>query len=223
MSSETSITDYVFDSCAAISSLIDSGHEKEGRDDLIKLLDYHNQNQIPYSSLVNHLIREVGLYPYMREEYSLWQDKYVKNLFNADVGCGFDVTLHREQYALLKKLLDGKDIAVSAPTSFGKSFVVDAFIKMNHPNNVMIIVPTIALTDETRRRIYKKFAREYNIITTSDEELGDKNIFIFPQERALGYANKVQELDLLIIDEFYKSSSDFEPERSPYLVKAIYY
>ena len=45
-----------------------------------------------------------------------------------------------------------RNIAVSAPTSFGKSFVIDAFIKIRKPKNVIIIVPTIALTDETRRR-----------------------------------------------------------------------
>lgn len=129
--------------------------------------------------------------------------------------------LHREQYKLLKALLDNKNIAVSAPTSFGKSFVVDAFIKLKKPHNVMIIVPTIALTDETRRRIYKKFSQQYNIITTTDAELAERNIFIFPQERAIHYVDKLESLDILIIDEFYKSSKLFEKDRAANLIKAI--
>ena len=89
------------------------------------------------------------------------------------------LTLHREQSKLLRLLLEGKNLAISAPTSFGKSFVIDAFIAIKRPKNIVIIVPTIALTDETRRRIYKKFSSEYKIITTSDVEISDKNIFIF--------------------------------------------
>ena len=85
----------------------------------------------------------------------------------------------------------------------------------------MIIVPTIALTDETRRRLYKKFASEYKIITTAEAEIAEKNIFIFPQERAINYLNKVEQFDIMIIDEFYKASSKFDKERSASLVKAI--
>ena len=128
---------------------------------------------------LNSLIRKVGLYPYMDIDSADWQDAFVYNLFKADVGLNEDKALHREQYRLLSSLLEGKNIAVSAPTSFGKSFVIDAFIKIKKPQNVAIIVPTIALTDETRRRLYKKFAKDYNIITTTDVQLGEKNIFIF--------------------------------------------
>lgn len=85
----------------------------------------------------------------------------------------------------------------------------------------MIIVPTIALTDETRRRLQKKFSDKYKIITTSDVELSGKNIFIFPQERSFGYIDKIENLDILIVDEFYKASDKFDKERSPSLLNAI--
>ena len=39
------------------------------------------------------------------------------------------------------------------------------------------------------------------IITTSDVDLSDKNIFIFPQERAINYLNKVERFDIMIIDD----------------------
>lgn len=211
----------VFDQCHIINGLLISNQENEARQELIKLLDYHNNNDLEYNPLVNHLIRETGLFPYLEPETSNWEERFIYNAFKVDVGEEKPLTLHREQSFLLKRLLEGKNIAVSAPTSFGKSFVIDAYIKIKKPNNVLIIVPTLALTDETRRRLYKKFAHEYKIITTSDVELSDKNIFIFPQERAMNYINIVESFDIMIVDEFYKASSKFDKERSPSLIRAM--
>lgn len=211
----------VFDQCHIINELLIGKQENEARQELIKLLDYHQTNKLDYNPLVNHLIRETGLFPYLEPETSNWEERFIYNAFKVDVGEEKPLTLHREQSFLLKSLLEGRNIAVSAPTSFGKSFVIDAYIKIKKPNNVLIIVPTLALTDETRRRLYKKFAHEYKIITTSDVELSDKNIFIFPQERAMNYINIVESFDIMIVDEFYKASSKFDKERSPSLIRAM--
>lgn len=210
----------IFDECQKINMLIEESKEKTARNELIRLLDHLNRNNIAYDNLVNHLIRRLGLYPYIKENSATWEDRFIYEAFKVNVGdkC---LTLHREQSRLLKLLLEGENLAISAPTSFGKSFVIDAFIAIKRPKNVMIIVPTIALTDETRRRIYIKFSSEYKIITTSDVDIAEKNIFIFPQERAISYINKLHEIDMLIIDEFYKASPQFDKKRSPALLKAI--
>lgn len=213
--------DYVFDKCREINNLLLANNENEARDELIRLLDYHIKNGIEYTPLVNHLIRELGLFPYMDETTATLQDQFVCNLFKVDVGMDEEKTLHIDQYRLLRGLVDGDNIAVSAPTSFGKSFVIDAFIKIRQPKNVMIVVPTIALMDETRRRLYKKFSDEYAIITTAEAEIGEKNIFVFPQERALTYERRIGHLDVLIVDEFYKSSKLLDKERSDALIEAI--
>lgn len=211
----------VFDRCHLINEHLIGNQDNKARQELIKLLDYHNTNELAYNPLVNHLIRETGLFPYIEPETSNWEERFIYNAFKVDVGEAKPLTLHREQSFLLKSLLEGKNIAVSAPTSFGKSFVIDAYIKIKKPNNVLIIVPTLALTDETRRRLYKKFAHEYKIITTSDVKLSGKNIFIFPQERAMNYINIVESFDIMIVDEFYKASSKFDKERSPSLIRAM--
>lgn len=213
--------DIVFEHCRNINGLLISNQENQARQELIKLLHFHKENEIDYTPLVNHLIRETGLFPYLELETSNWEERLVYEAFRVDVGEDIPLTLHREQSYLLKRLLDGKDIAVSAPTSFGKSFVIDAFIRIKNPKNVLIIVPTIALTDETRRRLYKKFSSKFKIITTSDVEPGDKNIFIFPQERAINYLNLIDRFDIMVVDEFYKASKNFDRERSPSLIKAI--
>ncbi len=211
----------VFEDCQKINELLISNKENTARQELIKLLDFHKRNSIEYTPLVNHLIRETGLFPYLEPSSSNWEERYVYNAFKVDVGEKVPLTLHREQSLLLKQLLQGKSIAVSAPTSFGKSFVIDAFIKIKKPKNVLIIVPTLALTDETRRRLYRKFASEYKIITTSDVQLAEKNIFIFPQERAMSYYKIVDNFDIMIVDEFYKAGKKFDKERSPSLLRAM--
>lgn len=221
---------YIFEKCAEINNLLNENYsqELEARNQLIKLLDYHKKNNIQRSELVNHLIRQTGLYPYLCENPSddmvieniHWQDRFVYEAFKVDTG-GKDVTLHREQSNILKQLLSGENLAVSAPTSFGKSFIIDAFISLKKPDNVVIIVPTIALMDETRRRLCKKFSNRYKIITTAEATLSEKNILIFPQERALSYIDLLQNIDMLIVDEFYKASSVFDKERSPALINTI--
>lgn len=212
---------YIFNQCKEINNHLDLNNEDKARNQLILLLDYMKSNSIEYSPIVNHLIRLAGLYPYINTDNAILEDRLIYDIFKVDTGSEEPLTLHREQSSLLKKLLDGKNLAISAPTSFGKSFVIDSFISIKKPNNILIIVPTIALTDEVRRRIYKKFSHEYKIITTADVELSDKNIFIFPQERAIGYIDVIKSLDLLVIDEFYKASFDFDKERSSTLQKVI--
>lgn len=184
-------------------------------------MDKLQREQIEYTPLVNHLIREVGLYPYIDCSTALWEDQVVVEAFKANVGEEKPVTLHSAQSRVLKRLLAGDNIAVSAPTSFGKSFIIDAFIAIRKPENVVIIVPTIALADETRRRIEHKFSRHYKIITTTDATLAEANILIFPQERSFAYIGKLEKIDMLIVDEFYKVSSMFDDERSSSLLSAI--
>jgi len=215
------LEDRIFQTYHAVNDLLTDFNEPQARSELIKLLSVMQKEKVEYSELTNSLIRQCGLLPYMKAESCSTLDRVVYDAFKTDVGLSSEMTLHREQSSLLKQLLEGKNIAISAPTSFGKSFVIDAFISINSPRNVVIIVPTISLTDETRRRIYQKFSTEYKVITTTDCELGEKNIFIFPQERANSYLGKIKEIDILIIDEFYKASIKYDKERSPSLIKAI--
>lgn len=206
--------------CSEINDLIEAGNDLAARNMLIRLLGDLDRSKAPYPQVLNQLVRSVGLYPYLQLENASWDQKFVHEAFAVDVG-NRTATLHREQSTVLSKLLSGKSIAVSAPTSFGKSFIIDAFIAAKRPDTVVIIVPTIALMDETRRRLYKKFSRDYGIVTAPDTPLEARNILIFPQERAFGYIRKLKKIDLLVIDEFYKASIYHDKERAPSLIKAI--
>jgi hypothetical protein len=109
----------IFEQCQKINELLIADKENDARQELIRLLDFHKKNQIEYTPLINHLIRETGLFPYLEPETSNWEERFVYDVFKVDVGEEEPLTLHREQSLLLKQLLEGKNIAVSAPTSFG--------------------------------------------------------------------------------------------------------
>lgn len=201
----------VFGKCSEINDLLNKGLTEEARSEVIKLLQRSKGDLSPYEELVNHLIREVGLYPYIQSENASWEDAFAYEAFKVNTGVK-EETLHLAQSEVLSALLKGESIAVSAPTSFGKSFVIDAFVAIREPQNVVIIVPTIALADETRRRLYRKFSSRYKIITTTSESLAERNILILPQERAFAFIDSLEEIDILIVDEFYKASTAFEKE-----------
>ena len=125
-----------YEKLESISKLINSNNEKKAREELIVLLEHEDK---PYSNLLNHLLREVGLYPYIDYDDATWYDKIICELFKTDIGAEENKILHREQGAVLKELLSGKDVVLSAPTSFGKSFIIDALIAAKQPNIIVII------------------------------------------------------------------------------------
>lgn len=204
----------LFDECKKINLLFNEGNDNEAREKLIELLDKIQSNNSIIDSepkehltFLAHLIRKSGIYPYLKDylNYSIFEDLLVYSAFETNIN-NEDIILHREQSRILKLLLKGENIVLSAPTSFGKSYIIDALIsiKKSEMDNILIIVPTIALLDETRRRIYSKFKSDYNIITTSNQNPHGRNIYILTQERALLYINRIYELNLFIVDEFYK-------------------
>lgn len=211
----------IFEKCIVINDLLNDNKKKDARNEVIKLLDKLHGDKHSYTPFLNHLIREVGLFPYMGLEHADWQDRFVYEAFKSNVGEQDNRVLHIEQSQVLKQLLKGDSIAVSAPTSFGKSFIVDAFIAIKKPKVVVLIVPTVALADESRRRLQRKFSSSYKIITTTDASIEGNNIFVFPQERAFAYIDVLTEIDILIVDEFYKASAVFDDQRSSVLLNTM--
>ena len=215
------LNDDIFTRCSEINDKLNEGCVSEARAMVIKLLDCLEKDNDSYMPLINHLVREVGLYPYMNPETSNWEDRFAYEAFKTDIGEDKKYALHLDQSLVLKRLLLGDSIAVSAPTSFGKSFIIDAYIAIKRPNIVVDIVPTVALADETRRRLTHKFGDEHKIITTTDATVAEKSIFVFPQERAFAYIQILEVIDILIVDEFYKASAKYDDSRSSTLLNTM--
>ncbi|WP_416224429.1 hypothetical protein [Acinetobacter tandoii] len=72
---------------------------------------------------------------------------------------------------------------VSAPTSFGKSLLIEEIIASNKFKNIVTIQPTLALLDETRQKL-KKYENYKLIVKTSQNSSLEKgNIYLFTAER----------------------------------------
>lgn len=110
-----------------------------------------------------------------------------------------DYILHSSQARVLRRLLEGESIILSAPTSFGKSLLIDVIISAKNFNNVVLIVPTLALVEETRRRM-SRFIGQYSVITSNNQKISEKNIFVFTQERFLSMESEMPDIDFFAID-----------------------
>lgn len=103
---------------------------------------------------------------------------------------------------------------LSAPTSFGKTFLTYEIIKKMNYSNILLIFPTISLLSENYMKLTcDKFFESYKIHTLSEiraEELGEKNIFIYTPERYLSFLdNNSKYFEFTFIDEIYKIDNDF--------------
>ena len=193
-----------------------------GRNLLIRVLD--NWNNIPesYKTILTDLISAAGFYPYIQE----------MNLSIDDVGEEIRMAYHKsdnlenkffhaEQKHIDELIKKHVNVIVSAPTSFGKSMLIEEVVASREYSNIVIIQPTLALLDETRRKL-KKYTDRYKIIVKTTQEFSSTkgNIFLLTAERVLEYPN-MPPIQLLVIDEFYKLSSTRRDNRSSILNTAF--
>lgn len=106
---------------------------------------------------------------------------------------------------------------LSAPTSFGKTFLLKEIIYRHYENynNIVIVLPTVALLIEVTEEIddfNEKHSLGYTIYNSiyRDLELSERNIFILTPERVLRLLAIVPdiELDFFFFDEIYKIDED---------------
>lgn len=176
------------------------------RDLIIRLLPHKALLSDGYDDLLDALVREVGLYPYADQRKNTGIEEQM--LFEAHRvhGVRQEWFFHSLQLSVFQEIMNGRNVVLSAPTSVGKSLVIDAVLATRVHKKAVIIVPTIALIDETRRRITATLGGTHDIIThPSQVRLGDgrPTVYVLTQERALG-RNDLENTDFFVIDEFYK-------------------
>jgi hypothetical protein len=197
----------------AAAEIAEQGIEADAaRDVVIRLLALSEQRAddlADFRPMIEALTREVGLFPYIDTSVASLSDLIAREAFRSESDP--DLVFHIEQQRIFNSLLLGKNVVASAPTSFGKSLIIDSMIGQPHIQRAAIIVPTLALLDETRRRILQKIGPTTSIIFHRSQGIppNGKVIFIGTQERLLDRTD-IRSLDLLIVDEFYKA----DPSRS---------
>ena len=170
------------------------------------------------------LIEGFGFYPYLKEGgdldlAALIRREYHKSQFVNKQGNS--VLFHYEQKLLEEKINKKQNLVVSAPTSFGKSLLIEEFVARRKYENILIIQPTLALIDETRRKL-NHYSDYYNIVVNTHQKIGEKNLFILTSERVLDIFPNINDIDLFIIDEFYKIANSKKDDRVSHLNIAFY-
>lgn len=204
---------------ASFTNKLYKENEHDGRDIIIRILDKCDGFHEGCKVFLNDLIEIYGLYPYVDDKlltgssslrYELHKSPYLK-----------DVYLHNEQFEISAALQSDKSVVLSAPTSFGKSLLIEEVIASKKYENIVIIQPTLALLDETRKKL-TKYKNDYKVIvSTSQEPSNAGNIFLFTGERVVEY-NMFPKIDFFIIDEFYKLSLKREDDRAITLNSALH-
>ncbi len=215
-------------SFAKITSVLLRNNEDKGRKIIIYVLD--NWVKFPDETIEiwTDIIESAGFYPYLEKLENEIENFKFNNLAGeirkeSHFSENLDGKYFHEEQKYLKKILDdGKNLIVSAPTSFGKSLLIEEIVASNKFKNIVIIQPTLALLDETRKKL-KKYKEKYKIIVRTSQEPSEEkgNLFLLTAERVMEY-QKLPQIDFFVIDEFYKLSAKRDDERSDVLNNAFY-
>lgn len=170
--------------------------------------------------IIDGLVRERGLFPYLAG-VRLGEADLLALEMHRPLDFEGDIVFHRAQARVYHLLLKGENVALSAPTSFGKSLIVDAVIAEGKHEKVAVIVPTIALIDETRRRLFTRFGDRFKIVTHVGQLPADRTIYVLTPER-VAEVEGVDEVTFFALDEFYKLDPRIEPDRSEAMNEALY-
>lgn len=137
------------------------------------------------------------------------------------------------QYDVFEKMKQRNHYSFSGSTSFGKSFIFEAFTRYiikehNRTDNIAFIVPTKALINQVGNRL-KKITNDfcYKVITTPIIpkiflNQDNKYIFIFTAERLISYFMEKDnpKIDYLFVDEAHKLLSK-KDTRTPLLYHSL--
>ena len=189
-------------------------NEEDFREEIIKTIDKSDvKKNLAYQVLMNKL----SLTPYLYELDEV--DPLFVNYREKNKSKINNFVLHPFQVEILNKLNQGKNLIVSAPTSFGKTASVFEYLNINKNkiNKILIILPTIALRYEYLEKIVLCIP-EHKIISNSNKiEKYEKFCLILTHERFVEYFSKIKtdafDIDLLVIDEIYKLQNESNSDR----------
>lgn len=198
--------DNSFDIFSWINKMSNDSHSVQKVNDiLIRLLDIKGVLPSPVHDILNDFLDKRGLYPYVICN----EDADLKKLFHREMNRSKhneNIIYHIKQEQVIERILNDRSVILSAPTSFGKSLIIEEIVYSKKYSNIAIIVPTLALIDELRKKLYK-YKETYKLIFTTKQSFEDKNLLILTPEKFVDLDNPPK-IDFFIIDEFYKLNND---------------
>jgi len=137
------------------------------------------------------------------------------------------------QYRLFEAIKDSNHFSFSGPTSFGKSFIMDAFInyiidERHGVDNIIVLVPTRALINQVSKRLKVEIKHEnyrvmtHPIVPTMYRRDNAKYVFVFTPERMIAYLSEKNNplISYLFIDEAQKIIAK-KDSRAPLYYQAV--
>lgn len=137
------------------------------------------------------------------------------------------------QYSLFEKMKNSNHFSFSGPTSFGKSFIMEAFInyiitERNGSDNIVILVPTRALINQVSSKLSQEIKNfKYKILThpvvpEMFRRRDFRYIFVFTPERWISYVSNSTNpvVTYMFVDEAQKIIAQ-KDSRSPLYYHAI--
>ena len=225
---------YLYELVDLLNQYDGSNREMENRirDLVCYISDSSEYMQIDlYRSIVFEAAQKLRMFGYIKGTNRIAQDEFfydnlndikhsaIQNYYKSKVFS--NNLLDKRQKEVIDKFmsLEQKRILVSAPTSFGKTFLLREIIFLNRERyrNILLLFPTIALLNENTEsvnQLIQELKLEYKIINNvySGIEDTEKHIFILTPERALKLLADNANLSIyfFFFDEVYKIDEDFD-------------
>lgn len=183
-----------------------------------------------YRSVIFEAAQKLRMFGYIKGVNRIAQDEFdydnlndikhsaIQNFYKSRVYS--NNLLDKRQKEVIDKFmsLSQRRIMVSAPTSFGKTFLLREIIFLNRERykNILLLFPTIALLNENTdsiNQMIQGLELEYKVVNNVYSGIDDeeKHIFILTPERALKLLadNTNLNIDFFFFDEVYKIDEDF--------------
>lgn len=145
-------------------------------------------------------------------------DQAINELYRSDTDRNITLDQSQKEVVDLFQQISPRRLLVSAPTSYGKTFLMREIVFRNRKRykNILLVFPTVALLLENAGVMswfVKKNNLNYRIIKTVDAVCDDdeNKIFVFTPERALQLLAAFPDLkiDFFFFDEVYKIDEDY--------------
>jgi hypothetical protein len=209
---------------------------------IISLLEENHHNEQIFQTFANSVMVKLGNFPALSllEKTNTNTSQPYETLFIRAVKETYQEIPNSEyiftdpQYKIFESLKGSNHYSFSGPTSLGKSFIINAFIRYlikehRGTDNIVILVPSRALINQTVVKLKEEFKQQtsYTILAHPTvppmfKKEGQRYIFIFTPERLISYLSDPNnpKLDYLFVDEAHKTVA-LKDTRSPLYYHAI--
>lgn len=237
------LTEKEYDDILRFADILSRSNEAEGRNKAYKIISllydaYKDDRQFQYYA--NSILTKLGNFASLNiavqdsekvETIETALEKGIKKIYQKVPFS--DLIFTDPQYKLFEAMKESNHFSFSGPTSFGKSFIMDAFIQYiiserNGVDNIVILVPTRALINQITTRLKKTITDKrykvlaHPVVPTIYKNKMLKYVFVFTPERLISYLGERENpvIDYMFIDEAHKIITE-KDSRSPLYYHAI--